>query len=315
MSEQIKVLNGEEFWQQLQERNLEARHNYKAMYSSWISGIVKDPNLMMIPIDDHQVHRGDAVFEAMKVIHGNVYLIHEHLERLERSSKSIGIKNPYSREQMLKIINETFKASGLENGIVRLFLSRGPGSFSPNPYDTMGVQLYVVITTLQPLSEQKIKEGVSLKVSKIPVKESWFAQIKSCNYLQNVLMKKEAVDNHVDFMVGVTSDGFITEGSTENIIILTKENELVMPLRHNILLGTTMVRALELAKNIPTLKKISERSFDLQELKNAKEIMMVGTTLDIISVTKFEGEPVGSGRPGEISLELKKLLHQDQMKI
>ncbi len=314
-SEKIKILNTSNWLETLTKKNPTSRSQYAAMYSTWWDGIVTDPNLMLLPIDDHQVQRGDAVFEAIKVVNGNIYLVKDHLDRLERSAKSISLINPLNREQMLDILDQTLKASKLTDAILRLFLSRGPGSFSPSPYDTVGAQVYLVVTKLQPMSEQKIAQGVSLALSKIPPKEPWLAQIKSCNYLQNVLMKKEAIDLGVDFTLGVTPEGLITEGSTENLILLSKSGELLKPKSTNILLGTTMQRAFELSKSIKEIKVCHEKDLKLDDLIQACEVMMVGTTLDVISVTRYEGQPVGDGRPGPVSNRLRLLLIKDQKKI
>lgn len=313
----IKILNSDEWLQNLKTKSKEVtdhpRLKYKAMYSSWFGGIVTDPDLMLLPIDDHQVHRGDAVFEAMKAINSKIYLATEHLNRLDRSAEAIGLHNPYSRDLILNVIEQTLNASRLKDAIIRLFLSRGPGSFSPSPYDTVGVQLYVVATTLQPVSDSKIKSGVSAALSKITPKESWLAQVKSCNYLHNVLMKKEAVDRKLDFTIGLTPEGLITEGSTENIIVLDQQGRLLKPKRENILLGTTMQRVFELSKNVTDVRSQVESDLKVQDLMQAREIMMVGTTLDVISVTEFEGQKVGLGEPGPISIKLRELLLEDQL--
>ncbi len=309
----IKVLNQKEWLQTLTEKKLHSRSNYLAMYSSWWNAIVTDPNLMLVPVDDHQVHRGDAVFEAMKVINEKIYLVQEHLDRMDRSAKAISLKNTFQRNEVLNILHQTLKASGLKDAILRLFLSRGPGSFSPSPYDTLGTQIYLIVTKLTPVTEEKISKGVSLKVSKINPKEPWLAQIKSCNYLQNVLMKKEAVDAGVDFTVGVNPEGFITEGSTENLIVLTQDNQLLKPVKVNILLGTTMERAFELSKKIPEIKSRGEKNLNLEDLYKAKEVMMIGTTLDVISVTTIESKKINGGLPGPVANQLRQFLIQDQL--
>lgn len=311
--ESIPILNSESWLRKIKNLDHKVRNNYKAMYSSWWNGIVTDPDLMMIPVDDHQVHRGDAVFEAIKVIGQKIYLLPEHLDRLDRSSKAIGLKLPWSRDHIQRIIDQTLRASDLENAILRLFISRGPGSFSPSPYDTLGSQMYLIVTALQPVSEDKIKNGVRLSLSKINPKEPWLAQIKSCNYLQNVLMKKEAIDMNVDFTVGVNEKGFVTEGSTENLIILSAEDHLLRPKKDNILLGTMMERAFQISKNITEIKLSAEKDLTLSDLRTAKEIMMVGTTIDVLSVTQFENK-VLSKASGPIALKLRELLIQDQKK-
>jgi 4-amino-4-deoxychorismate lyase len=202
--------------------SLGPRSSYLAMYSTWWDAVVIDPNLMMIPIDDHQVHRGDAVFEAMKAVHHKVYLFDEHLLRLERSMSQIDLTPPFSIKEIKQKVVETLNFTNDPACLIRLFVGRGPGSFTANPYDTIGSQLHIIITTLTPPAEDKVNSGVSLMTSKVKVKDSFMAQIKSCNYLANVLMKKEAVDHKVDFSIGVDSMGHFTEGSTENLIIVNQ---------------------------------------------------------------------------------------------
>ncbi|MBX3041906.1 MAG: aminotransferase class IV [Bdellovibrionaceae bacterium] len=308
----MEILSKEAWLSKIASKTHSSRNSYRAMYSTWWDGIVTDPNLMMIPVDDHQVHRGDAVFEALKVMNGRIYLAREHLDRLDRSGAAISLKNPFSREQTEEILQETLKASGLENAILRLFLGRGPGSFSTNPYDSVGAQLHLIVTDLRLYSAAEVQAGVSLALSKIPPKEPWLAQIKSCNYLANVLMKKEAVDAGVDFTVGLDVDGFLTEGSTENLILYSKEGKLLRPRKPRILAGTMMTRAFELSESIPQILSREERDLNLTDLKEAREVMMVGTTLDVLSVTKFEGQSIGGGTQGPLSKALRDLLHEDQ---
>ncbi len=311
----IKILNDIEWLTSIKKHSFPSRQLYRAMYSTWWNGIVTDPNLMLIPIDDHQVHRGDAVFEAFKYIHNKIYLEKEHLDRMERSAQGIGLTMPVKRSDLLSIIDDTVKASKLDQALIRLFLGRGPGSFSANPYESIGTQLHVIVTELIPPSEEKVKNGVTLSLSKISVKDPYLAQIKSCNYLPNVLMKKEAVDLGVDFTVGVEPDGSLTEGSTENLILLTKDDELIRPDADCILAGTTMIRVFELAKDLlkkGLIKGMSSRPFYVEDLVQAKEVLMVGTTINVLSVTKFNGKAVSNGRTGPIGQQLYKLLLRDQ---
>lgn len=285
------------------------------MYSSWYGGILKDPSLMMIPIDDHMVHRGDGVFEALKYIHGKVYLLDEHLDRMESSSKQIGMEWPVSRVQMKEIIHETLKAAQADLALIRLFISRGPGGFTANPYDAVGPQVYCVVTECKPFSEAKYQEGVRVGRSAIIPKDPFFATIKSCNYLPNVLMKKEAVDRKLDFTIGFDSAGFMTEGSTENIVLVNSQNELVRPTLKQILKGTTMMRALHLAQDLVQqghLKGVLEKSLNEKDLLSAKEVMMIGTTLDVLPVTYFEGQKVGDGQVGFVAKTLRRYLLKDQ---
>jgi branched-chain amino acid aminotransferase len=312
----MKTLTETEWLQNLKSAKNPARSGYKAMYSTWWHGIVTDPALMVVPVDDHQVHRGDAVFEAMKCVNGCVYLANEHLDRLDRSAASLSLKNPLNRSQMLEVLEKTLQASGLKNALFRLFLSRGPGQFSTNPYDSVGPQVSLVVTELRSIPAEKIENGVSVGISKIPVKDPWLAQIKSCNYLPNVLMKKEAVDRGLDFTIGVGPHGDLTEGSTENFFLVDDSGVLVRPRLAGILSGTTMMRAFELAPSLIAeglLASITERDLHLEDLSRAREIMMAGTTLDVIAVTQIEKNKVGNGNPGPVAMRLRELILSDQL--
>ena len=304
------LLSDDQVLQSLLAQNHPQRSGYRAFYSSWLGGITTKPHLMVVPMDDHLVHRGDGVFEAIKFIEGRVYLYEAHIQRLLKSAQSIGMQHSYTSEGIWSVIQDCVKASGLSSGLLRLFLSRGPGGFTTNPYESLGAQLYVVVQDLVAPADDKYLRGVEVGFSAIPAKESWFAQIKSCNYLVNVLMKKEAVDCQKDFMIGFDSQGFVTESSTENIMILDSKNTLVYPRLEQILKGTTMVRAAELALTHGVVSQVESRDISRAELLDAQEVMMVGTTLDVLPVTKIESKTWAGAGP--ISQKLLHLLREDQ---
>ncbi len=280
-----------------------------AFYSSWFGGILKDPTMMLLPIDDHMVHRGDGVFEAMKAVNRSVYLLEEHLQRLFRSAEKISIQSPFTAEEIKDIILQTLRVADRSDVTIRLFLSRGPGGFSTNPYDPSQAQLYIVITSLKIPAAEKYTAGVTLGKSAIPAKSSWMAQIKSCNYLPNVLMHKEALDRHLDYVVGVDDNGYITEAPTENVMIVDNHGVLAHPQWNTILKGTTLTRICELAENANLT--VEARPIALTELATAREILITGTSLNVLPVTQFEGQAVGTGRPGPIAQQLNELMRQD----
>jgi 4-amino-4-deoxychorismate lyase len=310
----IPLLSSDEIFKKLSLYSYEQKKTYLAMYSSWYGGITKDPSLMLVPVDDHLVHRGDGVFEAMKVVQGKTYLMNDHLDRLETSAAQLGIQWPFSRERLVEILHETVKVAGTPECLIRLFMARGPGGFTTNPYDSVGTQVYCIVTAFKPMAEQKYTEGAVIGKSAIPPKEPWFATIKSCNYLPNVMMKKEAVDRKLDFTVGFDAKGFLTESSTENIILLNSHGELIRPHLRQILKGTTMMRTLHLAQDLIRqghIKNIIEKDLHEKDLLSAKEVMMVGTTLDVLPVTSYEGQKIGDGKVGFVAQTLRRLLKED----
>lgn len=289
--------------------------NYYAMYSSWWDAITTEPNLMVVPVDDHMVHRGDGLFETFKCVDGAVYNFDAHLARLENGTKSIALRMPWSRDDIRRIVGEVLRAGSRRDALVRIFVSRGPGGHSANPYECPVPLLMVLAIRLPPPFMEAHPEGAKVGVSGVPTKEGFFAQVKSVNYLPNVLMKKQAVDAGVDFMLGFDKDGHMTELPTENFGIVTAGRILRVPRPDHILMGTTMLRVMALAREqlVPTgrLASVEEADVPLAEIERAAELLVFGTSPHVTAVTEFAGRPVGDGKPGPVWRELSQLFEDD----
>ena len=116
---------------------------YLVMYSSQWNGFVTDPDLMLVPIDDHLVHRGDGVFDVMRCVNGKIYQMEAHLQRLERSAKAIALELPPDYNGIREIIKTLVLKGGEKDCLVRVVLSRGPGGFSTNPFECPASQMYI----------------------------------------------------------------------------------------------------------------------------------------------------------------------------
>lgn len=288
--------------------------NYYAMFSSITGGIVTEPLLMSAPVDDHLVHRGDGVFETLKCVNGKIYLCREHIARLARSAEKIGIKFAWTADELVEIAKQTVRAGKHNDCLIRILLSRGPGSFGVNPYDCPKPALYVIAHKLPPSFMDAHPEGARVRSSAVPVKAGFFATVKSCNYLPNALMKKEAVDAGVDFTVSFDEKGFLAEGATENIGILNANDELLVPKMDRILPGTTMLRLLELARPLVArgeFAKVRHADIRIEDLELANEIYIIGTTPDVTAVVEFDGKRIGDGKPGPVWKILSDLLLND----
>jgi branched-chain amino acid aminotransferase len=319
---EIPLFDDQESAVQFLKNIVPSRQGFRAFYSSWLGGIVQNPCWMLVPVDDHMVHRGDGIFEAFRIIDGGIYLMKEHLDRLGRSAHAIGLELPQSRPEIEETILQTARAARAaktsadpNQAMIRMYVSRGPGNFGVNPYDTMGAQLYIAITDFAAMPSEKYERGVRIGWSRWPAKHPWMATVKSCNYLPNALMKREAVDRKLDFMIGLDDQGWVGEGPTENLALITADGELACPSFDKVLRGTTLVRTLSLAQDLVAtgeLRGLREMDLKKEDLLRAREIFMVGTTLDILPVTELEGKPVGNGRVGPVARELGKRLRADQ---
>jgi len=285
-----------------------------AMYSSLTDGITTDPALMSVPVDDHLTHRGDGVFESLKCVDGSLYNLRAHLIRLAKSCEGIGMEPPCPQAELEQIVCDTIQAGGRRDCLVRVLVSRGTGTMGIDPAQCNGPALYVTVYRYS----ARIKDGklkpARVALSTVPIKPPELATIKTCNYLPNVLMKLEANRRGLDFVISVDENGNIGEGATENIGILTANNELLMPTPEHVLAGTTALRALALAQFLVasgTLKAAEHRDIPLSQMALAKEIFIFGTTTDVTSVIEWEGAPVGDGTPGPVAAKLLDLLKSD----
>jgi branched-chain amino acid aminotransferase len=293
----------EDAFAHLKKNETSAQKNYLGFYSSWLGGYFREPWGMLIPMDDHGFHRGDAVFEAAR-LHERAYIdLHAHLKRLEVSANAIEMKLPKSLDEIEAIVIELARLCDSPNGILRLYVTRGPGGFSPSPTEVVGHQIYAAITRMAPPSAEKYAQGVRAMFSSVPAKEAKWSRIKSCNYLQNVMMKKECIDKGFDFAICVDDQGRVCEGSTENLMIVTQDGEVLIPRFDYTLRGTTVSLVMEMAGG-----RLADLSKD--DVRQAREAAFVGTTLGVLPINSIDGTPIGSGRVGEKSF----LLHQQLLR-
>jgi 4-amino-4-deoxychorismate lyase len=294
----------------LQKQSLGSWDNYLGFYSSWLGGYFREPWAMQLPLDDHGFHRGDAVFEAIRLTEGGYFDLPGHLQRLERSAQAIGMKLPKSLNEIETICLELARRAGSANALLRLFVSRGPGGFSPSPAEVVGHQVYAALTKFKPMAAELYSNGCTAILSRIPAKEPFWSQIKSCNYLQNVLMRQECLEKGSDFAICIDAQGRLCEGSTENMFVL-REGRLQVPKFDYTLRGTTIRIMMKLAEQLVNKGELKAVEFaDLQrdDLFAAQEAAFVGTTLAVLPLTKVDGLKIADGRPGPLSQKLNHLL-------
>jgi len=308
------VVIGRGQWDRVIRRRIRPYHaGFYAMYSSVFGGIVKDPALMLVPIDDHMVHRGDGVFEVFKCVDGAIYNLDAHLTRLRHSASALALAPPCGWDGLRRIVIAAVRAGGRRDCNIHLFVSRGPGGFTVNPYESEGCQVYVAVVRARPPFMAEHPEGAAVLSSSIPPKPAKWARIKSCNYLPNVLMKKEAVERGADFVAGFDERGCLTEGASENMGIVTRAGDLVFPRLERILAGTTMLRVIALARRLKggLLRDVGFGDIRRTDIRRAAEMIIVGTSVQVAAVRSFDGRPVGSGAPGPVSIRLNRLLEQE----
>jgi len=310
----MKQITQNNFCEVLQAARRPWHDGYYAFWSSLWNGVTTDPVLMQVPVDDHLVHRGDGVFDTFICRGGAVYNLDAHLARLERSAAALGLVWSGGCEGIRARTLETLRAAGRPDCCGRVMLARGPGSFGISPYDSPEPALYIMVYRSPEPFMRLHPEGASVRRSTVPVKAAQYASVKSCNYLPNVFMKREAVDWGVDFVATFDGAGNLAEGATENFGIVTVDGELAFPRLEHVLAGTTMLRLVELARGAiadGVLKRVVFRDIPETEVRSAAEMLVVGTMIGVVSVRAYEGAAIGSGVPGPAGCDLATRLERD----
>nr|WP_321257480.1 aminotransferase class IV [uncultured Pseudodesulfovibrio sp.] len=279
-----------------------------AFYDHSVGMICLNPEVMLMPWDDHLVHRGDGIFEVMKFVGGKLYQLDAHMERMKRSCESIFMEPPCSWEQISDLVVEVCRAGGRGTGMARVMIGRGPGGFGVDPAECPETSLYVVAYDLYIKPESAYENGVTAFKTSVPAKQSYLATIKSIDYLPNVLMKREATEKGYDYPFCYDDEGFLAEGAVENVCIVNEDGKLIIPEFTNALPGTTMLRAVDLIKDDIS---VIFRGIREEEILMAKEVIIVGTTGDAIPVVRYNDKPIHDVKPGPVAKRLRELLKLD----
>jgi 4-amino-4-deoxychorismate lyase len=308
------VLTAPDAIQRLQAGVHAKAQNFYAMYSSVLGGIVTDPALMVIPLDDHMVHRGHAVFDTATLTHGMLYQLDPHLDRLLRSAESARIALPFKRGELREIVLDTAAASGQRDASVRYWLSAGPGGFGLGPGECVGSGFYVIVFKQEAYPAAYYTEGLKVITSRIPIKPPLFARTKSTNYLPNVLVLLEAKDHGADNGVFVDARGMVAESSNMNVAFVSRDRVFRHPPFDAILSGITIQRILKLAERLVAegaLKDIRIAEIPLDEGKNCAEMMLIGSSIKVAPIVQWDAKPIGDGRPGPVTKKLLELWEED----
>src|SRR6188768_2883934 len=223
---------------------------YAAFYSSQLGGIVTDPALMVIPFDDHMVHRGHGIFDTAGIVNGRIYDLEAHLDRFLGSAERSRLSLPGSRDDMRRIIVQTTAASGRRDGAIRYWLSSGPGSLELTPASGAVPGFFVMVFGGLVYPERWYSEGLRVMTTTYPIKPPLYAVTKATNYLPNVLMQMEAKEAGLDNGVFIDDAGFVGESSNMNVGFVTQDGVLRHPKFERVLPGCTSLRLLDLARSL-----------------------------------------------------------------
>ncbi len=258
-----------------------------------------------ISVYDHGFLYGDGVFEGIRVYDGNVFRLEEHLDRLYNSAKSIMLQIPHSKEEMQNLVIETLQRNELKNAYIRLVVSRGVGNLGLDPTSCAKPQVIIIAEELALFPKELYDSG--LEIVTVATRRNrpdvLSPKVKSLNYLNNVLVKIEASLAGVSEALMLNDQGYVAEGSADNVFIVKGKELLTPPGYVGALEGITRNAIIEIAKELDYIVK--EEPFTRHDVYVADEVFLTGTAAEVIAVIKVDGRVIGDGKPG---VETKVLL-------
>ena len=262
-----------------------------------------------VHIEDRGYQFSDGIYEVCEVRDGKIIDMGGHLDRLERSANELEMNLPNRRKTIEIIIEEMRQKNRVQNGIVYIQVTRGvsPRNHLFPSTSTPASMVMTAKSTSREASDKKAATGVG--VITVPDNRWDRVDIKTVALLPNVLAKQKAHEAGAFEAWFFDVDGNITEGSSTNAWIVTKDNVLVTrDASRGILKGITRGTTIAVAESLQL--KIEERRFTVEEAKQAKEAFITAATTICVPVTKIDGQPVGDGKVGDISRSLRAHFHE-----
>ena len=254
-------------------------------------------------IYDHGFLYGDGVFEGIRAYNGRIFRLNEHIDRLYDSAKAIMLDIPLSKDEMKQAILETLRVNDLVDAYIRPIVSRGIGDLGLDPRKCPMPNVFIISQPWDAMYGDLYDKGLAAVTVTIRrnAPESLSPNIKSLNYLNNILAKIEANQKGGDEAIILDVRGNISEGSGDNIFIV-KNGVISTPPVMNNLRGITRAAAIEIAQDISY--PLRETDLGLFDLYTADEVFVTGTAAEIAPITTVDGRPVGDGSVGAITKEL-----------
>jgi branched-chain amino acid aminotransferase len=259
-----------------------------------------------VSVFDHGFLYGDGIFEGIRLYNGNIFKCKEHLDRLYDSAKSIMLNIPLSYADMQDALIETVKRNELRDGYIRLVVSRGAGDLGLDPRRSPQASVVIIVEQLSIYPEEAYVNGLkTVSVStRRNVPDALNPKIKSLNYLNNILVKIQANLAGVGEAIMLNSQGYVAEGSSDNIFIVKKGVVITPPCYCGALEGITRAAIIEICERVGY--KIKEEPFTLHDVYVADEVFFTGTAAEVIAVREVDARIIGEGKAGPITTYLLK---------
>lgn len=271
----------------------------------WLNGELTLLENAKISVLDHGVLYGDGVFEGLRVYHGRPFMLAEHLQRLMRSAQALLLTVPYSEDQLHQACLSLIKRNGLNEGYMRLVVTRGEGSLGLDPRNCTQPNVFILYRSLK-MSDSRIQQQgarlITASVRRTP-SDVLDPKIKTLNYLNNILAKTEANLAGMDDALLLNHAGQIAEASAANLFIVKGDTLRTPPTYAGALQGITRDILIELAKMLKF--EVQETPMTLYDVYNADEAFLTGSGAELIPIAELDGRHLRQA-PGRVFNQLKQ---------
>ncbi len=272
----------------------------------WLDDKLVDEADAKISVFDHGLLYGDGVFEGIRIYSGRVFELEKHIRRLYESAKVVRIDISMSKEKLIAAIEETVKANEIVDGYIRLVVTRGTGTLGLNPFICDGGRLFIIADNIQLYPEELYEKGMKV-ISATTVRNHPLSippQVKSLNYLNNILAKIEALDGNVPEAIMYNHEGYVAEATGDNVFIVRDGVIYTPPAEAGALEGITRSVVIKLAEQENL--RVVEKNLTRFDLYVCNEFFLTGTAAEVIGVVEIDGRVIGDGKPGPITKLLRK---------
>jgi len=274
----------------------------------YLDGKIVSKEDAKISVFDHGLLYGDGVFEGIRAYNGRVFRLKEHLDRLWASAKAINLEIPMSMDEMEKAVVKTLLANKMTDAYIRLVVTRGCGDLGLDPRKcTMPPSVIIIADAIALYPSELYEKGMEVitVATRRNRPDTLSPNVKSLNYLNNIMGKMEAIKSGAIEAVMLNTEGYIAECTGDNIFIVKNGVLYTPPASEGALIGITRDAVIELAKNKLKMN-VKEERLTTYNLYTADECFLTGTAAEVIPVVLADSREIGAGKPGKITAKLIK---------
>jgi branched-chain amino acid aminotransferase len=254
-----------------------------------------------VSVFDHGLLYGDGVFEGIRFYNGRIFRLEQHIRRLYDCARSILLTIPLTPEEMIRATCETVAANQLQDGYIRLVVTRGVGPMGLSPFKCPRASVIIIASSITLYSKEAYENGLTMATcaTRRPSHDILSPQVKSLNYLNNVMAKVEAIQAGAEEGLMLNDVGLVAECTGDNVFIVRDGTIRTPPLTAGALDGITRGVVFEIARELGV--PIVERDLSRHDIYTADECFLTGTAAEVIAAVKLDQRAIGTGRPGPVT--------------